>query len=100
MAGPETEKLIKVLDELVPLLRDLDHSHWSEWMAESARRLRRDDFSGVVHLLSAYGGMGSFNDILPCILGRSRHAETERAHSLRSEALDLAERIRRKVEAG
>ena len=100
MAGPNTDKLIEVLDELVLLLRDLDHHHWSQWMAESARRLRRDDFSGITHLRSAYGGMGSFDDILPLLADSPGQAEAERARALRAAAWDLAEAIRRDVRSG
>ncbi len=99
MAGPKTTKLIDVLDELAPILRDLDCEHWSEWVAESAQRLRRDDFSGVTHLLSACGGMGSFNDVLPALVAEQSDARTERARRLRSEAWRLAEGIRRDVES-
>ncbi|MGE3354412.1 MAG: hypothetical protein AB7O84_21965 [Planctomycetota bacterium] len=100
MAGPKITKLIEVLDELALVLRDLDHGHWSEWMAESAQRLRHDDFSGVTHLLRAYGGMGSFNDALPELAGGPADDQVDRARSLRSEAWELAEAVRREVDRG
>ena len=59
-------------------LRGLGHDHWANWMAESSQLLQRGSFSGIAHLLGAYGGMGSFND---CLLDpgdkRSAGAETD-----------------------
>ena len=45
-------------------LRSLNHAYWADWVTESVRRLRSSDFSGITHLLNAYGGMGSINDLL------------------------------------
>ncbi len=100
MVGPKTTRLIDVLDELVPVLRELELGHWADWMNESARRLRQGDFSGVGHLLSAYGGMGSFNDILPDLVGGQADDRIERARRLRADVWTLAEEIRHEIESG
>ena len=98
MIGPKTSRLVALLDELGVVLRELDQSHWADWVAESARRLRQSDFSGISHLLSAYGGMGSFNDILPELVGEQPDPRIKRARRLRSEAWGLADEIRREAE--
>ncbi len=96
--GAKTNELVALLDELAVILRELDQAHWADSMSESARRLRQSDFSGVQHLLSAYGGMGSFNDILPELVGEQPDHRVERARQLRSEAWDLGDEIRRESE--
>ena len=95
MMGPKTTELVTQLDELDAVLRELDHEHWANWVAESARRLRGGDFSGITHLLDAYGGMGSLNDILPqTSTGDDR---IDRARRLRSDAWRLADEIRKEA---
>ncbi|MBL8900717.1 MAG: hypothetical protein JNM84_24000 [Planctomycetes bacterium] len=61
--GPQTIQLLKLLRELDALLASRGEDHWRAWFAESARRLENSDRSGLRHLLQAYGGMGSFNDL-------------------------------------
>ena len=58
-------ELIAVLDRLVVLLRDDKWgSDWADWMEKSRREIASSDFHGIGRLLSAYGGMGSFNDLV------------------------------------
>ena len=64
MMGPKTQSLIETLDEMVSLLRRHGEAHWATWLESDRSRIRAGDFSGVTHLLSAYGGMGSFNDLI------------------------------------
>jgi hypothetical protein len=95
--GPRTEELLTVLDELQALLRRVGERHWSSWVEASARTIRGGDLAGVEHLLSAYGGMGSFNDLfLHSTNGHEVSASevelTNRELSrLRSRAWDLAQ---------
>ncbi|CAM3100649.1 hypothetical protein BZK31_13295 [Pseudomonas floridensis] len=62
--GVKTEELIDVLDELAALLESDGDTHWSAWMRKARARLLDSDLSGADYLLSAYGGMGSFNDVV------------------------------------
>lgn len=62
--GPKTRSLITALDELSTLLASHGENHWSSWLASDLSRIRAGDFAGITHLLSAYGGMGSFNDLV------------------------------------
>lgn len=54
--------LIAALDEIVELLRKHEVTGWADWLAKDAQLLRDTDFSGVEHLMSAFGGMGSLWD--------------------------------------
>lgn len=101
--GPKTKELINVLQSLIDLLQRDHETYWSKWMSVSKSRIEASDFSGVTHLLGAYGGMGSFNDL---ILGQGRqrgkivwkdnHAELNTELSrLRNEAWELATSIKR-----
>lgn len=96
--GAKTSRLVTLLDELAVILRELDQAHWADSMSESARRLRQSDVSEIHHLLSAYGGMGSFNDILPELVGELPDHRVERARRLRSQVWDLGDQIRRESE--
>ena len=100
--GPKTQKLLIVLDQLIEVLEHDGDMHWSQWMRNTRARLLASDYSGITYLLSAYGGMGSFNDV---VLGQSRvngvftwkpgYIElNEQFDTLRAEAARLAEAIR------
>ena len=101
--GPNTSSLVVVLSELIELLERDNETHWSKWMRKAKSRIEASDYSGITHLLGAYGGMGSFNDL---ILGQSlqrgkivwkdNQAElNEELSRLRSEAWELATYIKR-----
>lgn len=100
MTGPKTTRLIEVLERLASLLADLDEGHWCGWMADAAQLLREGDYRGIGRVLEAYGGMGSFNDILPILVGEPADARADLARRLRVEVWTLAEGIRRDVESG
>lgn len=97
-----TKELIHTLGELADLLETDGGRHWSAWMRRAQSLLNDSDYSGAEYLLSAYGGMGSFNDL---ILGQSQsngqfawkagHIESnERLDKLRSKAWELAQRVK------
>lgn len=95
---PEIETLATLLDEAEALLRTYEHFQWADWLSKDARRIRNLDFYGVEHLLSAYGGMGSFNDIiLHTTTQDDKHlTEThveERFDMLRSQIYSLAKKF-------
>ncbi|QHF50978.1 DUF6966 domain-containing protein [Pseudomonas sp. Tul1A2] len=101
--GPKTEELICVLDQLAAMLESDGDTHWSLWMRKARARLMDSDYSGIEYLQSAYGGMGSFNDL---ILGQSDEngvlcwklghvVLNERFDELRNEAAKLVELIKR-----
>jgi hypothetical protein len=66
MAGmdPDVLRLADALDDLAAFLAAHGEPSWAEWVAQDAGRVRRADGYGVIHFLSAFGGMGSLNDVV------------------------------------
>lgn len=62
--GKVTEELIKELEELIHFLDSQNESHWSLWFRRCHKMLINSDYSGIPRILGAYGGMGSFNDLV------------------------------------
>ena len=97
------DKLLETLNEIIQLLESDGERHWSRWMRESRERLLNTDYSGIEHLLSAYGGMGSFNDLVICQSyenGQFRWKEgyvekNNLLDELRGKAWELADHIKR-----
>ncbi|QXE07330.1 hypothetical protein BJG93_36515 (plasmid) [Paraburkholderia sprentiae WSM5005] len=95
----EINSLAQMLDQAEALLRSYGQVRWAEWLTKDARLIRSLDGYGLEHLLSAYGGMGSLNDV---VLQRSNGGvgvlldvgDNERFDKLRSEIYDLARRLR------
>ena len=102
----QLEGLLKILDELIYLLESDDETHWSHWMRQSRDRLLNSDYSGIEKLFSAYGGMGSFNDLgigqtykNGKLRWKEKYAEkNSELDRLRTKAWELADRIRRESE--
>jgi len=61
---PDLARLTEWLDEAAILLRKHKIEHWADWLNKDAQRIRNQDFFGIVHLRSAFGGMGSLNDLV------------------------------------
>jgi len=59
----EIVSLIAMLNEAASILRRHSLINWASWLERDARLIERSDFDGIEHLLSAYGGMGSINDV-------------------------------------
>ena len=97
------DELLEILSEIIKLLESDGEQHWSRWMRRSRDRLLKSDYSGIEYLLSAYGGMGSFNDLVICQSyedGQFRwkvgHIEkNHRLDELRGNAWEMAEQIQR-----
>ena len=100
MRNPK-EELARVLDEITDLLARHGENGWREWIARDAGLIRADDFAGVEHLLSAYGGMGSFTDLFLSPLNGHKITEAEiepvneRLRTLSSRAYDIARELQR-----
>lgn len=101
--APLTEQLIDVLDQLATVLESDGDTHWSQWIRKARAHVMNSDYYGIEYLLSAYGGMGSFNDL---ILGQSSvngafawkpgHVElNNKFDALRNQAAKLAHKIKR-----
>jgi len=89
------DELLEVLDEIIQLLDADGEQHWSGWMRQSRDWLLNSDFAGIEHLLSAYGGMGSFNDLI-IFQNKGGYVEmNNKLDNLRRQAWELADQIRR-----
>ncbi len=60
----QVQTLCQVLQDLIVILDKDGETHWRDWMAKSLTALEANDLHGVQHLRGAYGGMGSFNDLV------------------------------------
>jgi hypothetical protein len=98
------EQLLKTLSEAESVLSCHGEEHWASWLRRDASLIQAGDGLGLEHLLSAFGGMGSFNDLIlhPVNGHRIRDEETrpvnDRLGKLRSEIFELAEELRRSQE--
>lgn len=104
--GPKTSELVKVLEDMALLLEQDGESHWRNWMMDARSRILSSDYSGIEQVLNAYGGMGSFNDL---VLGqntvnsvfqwKANHIElNSELDRLRTNAWQLANWIKRNHE--
>jgi hypothetical protein len=98
---PIIGSLCERLRQTVDLLYHFGEHDWAMWLREGLSWIEHDDFSGVERVLAAYGGMGSFTDLVlhPSNGSLDFDAEcklaNEQLESLRSEMFDLAQEIRR-----
>ncbi|MCI1013274.1 hypothetical protein HWE04_05380 [Herbaspirillum sp. C7C2] len=95
---PDIEALVQKLREAEKLLRAHHESRWADWLANDADRINRLDFYGIEHLLSAFGGMGSLNDLVFQYQdGAVLHVplpENEQFSALRQEVYSLASKLK------
>lgn len=62
----DIETLSGRLEAISAMLTSFGEKHWAAWLADDARRLRAGDPAALEHFLSAFGGMGSINDLYIC----------------------------------
>ena len=99
----QTQELIETLKEIEEILRSEEEVHWADWMLISRQALEKSDFWGIEKLLQAYGGMGSFNDLMLsqpskiCTVESAKELgkKDDRLSDLRTRAYELATDIRR-----
>ena len=60
---PEIEMLTGHLRKATAMLEHHGIKHWASWLRHDEVRIRELDFYGIEHLLLAFGGMGSLNDV-------------------------------------
>jgi hypothetical protein len=58
------EALRSAVMEVVALLDEVGDEHWATWFADVQQRLERYDPQAFDRASSAFGGMGSFNDVI------------------------------------
>ena len=101
--GTKSDKLVSILDQIIHLLHEDGNSHWVDRISKYRDQISNSDYYGVEDLLSDYGGMGSFNDIvLGHIVEDGSHTwkansnlTNEKLQSLQSKAYALATDIRK-----
>ncbi|MFN6136716.1 MAG: DUF6966 domain-containing protein [Bacteroidota bacterium] len=92
-----------MLEQATQFLQARDENHWATWLADCATRLRRQEIAGIEHLLDAYGGMGSFNDLMLHPINGHRIDESdvdevnERLQAIRTSLYALAQEIQREA---
>ncbi|MEM7141556.1 MAG: hypothetical protein AAF548_11035 [Actinomycetota bacterium] len=59
----ERDELLRVLDELLTLLRTYEETRWADWLERDRRLIADGHPDALGHLLAAFGGMGSLNDL-------------------------------------
>ena len=91
---PSTKQLISVLDELIKSLEEDSFDHLAKILRVGRTRILNSDYSGVKKVLSAYGGMGSLNDIFPSDVSNPRF------DILRNTTWNLADEIRKDQDRG
>lgn len=57
-------ELFGSVERVSELLRDVSDEQWQSWIDAVHRELMAHDARGLDRLLSGYGGMGSFNDLV------------------------------------
>ncbi len=57
-------QLLDALDEAIQLLRRFSIDRWADWLENDRSRIDGGDTAALDHLLSAFGGMGSLNDVV------------------------------------
>ena len=89
------EQLVVVLDEIVALLEDHEEQHWAHLMKESRQAVARGG-RGYQSVLSRYGGMGSFNDLIIAqhLSAKAMAEPNDRLDALRTHAYELAVQVR------
>jgi hypothetical protein len=93
------QQLIFILEQIAHLLVTHGEHHWSAWITRDITTMKNHNANGIVHLLSAYGGMGSFNDLWLCSTNGHRIDDSEvikvndKLSALRSEAYALAKEM-------
>jgi uncharacterized protein DUF6966 len=60
------EKLIALLDDAVATLTEVGETYWSASLTDCRNRVAAGEKAAVAHLLTAFSGMGSFNDLWLC----------------------------------
>jgi hypothetical protein len=99
--GPKTATLCNRLDETISLLESVGESHWTGWLRKAVSQIRDSDFAGIEHLGRAFGGMGSFNELVLSGHGESARNESQvnaRLYALRTELYDLVQQIKQEAE--
>ena len=101
--SPKSKELVSILDQIILLLNEDGQTHWVERISKYRDRISDSDYYGIEDLLSDYGGMCSFNDlVLGHVLENGNHSWKTNANQindklkiLQSKAFVLATEIKK-----
>jgi hypothetical protein len=85
------QELKQCVSETVVLLCQADQDSWVSWFAKAEAWLEAQYPSAFSQIMQAYGGMGSFNDL---ILDEPLEESRRRCYNLTREQLDDLQRSR------
>jgi hypothetical protein len=97
--------LLRALDEAVILLNRFNESLWSGRLADDRAKIANGDRYALDHVLQAFGGMGSFNDLVihringHDIDDREVRAVNDRLSALRTAIWSGAKTLRRDLDS-
>lgn len=60
----EVEQLAELMQKVADLLFEHNENNWGQWFALDVLRIKNQDYYGVEHVLAAFGGAGSINDLV------------------------------------
>ncbi|HXD86653.1 MAG TPA: hypothetical protein VN641_09175 [Urbifossiella sp.] len=93
------------LEHAITLLERVGEDHWAAWLREDLARIRGGNIEGLSHLRSAFGGMGSFNDLVIHTVNGHRIVPDEsdsvnkELDLLRSSIFEVVQSVRQQAEA-
>lgn len=90
MASFMKNEIKKVIAEIVEILLDNDEVSWAKYFKRCEIQLDDDYEEGVYNIRRAYGGMGSFNDLVLHKNGLPLKKENDKLDQLRHELYDLS----------
>lgn len=94
----DLQRLADRLDQFALFLRKHGETRWAEWIDADAERIRSGDYDAVDHFLSAFGGMGSINDLtFPDPGGMEYRALWQTRDDIAEPAYALAKEIQRRL---
>jgi len=99
------EKLISYLSSAISILQKHGEKHWASWLDKDKNLLEKSDYYGIEHLLSAFGGMGSLNDLYICkenghdIESNQISAVNEKILKLNNKIFEIAEEMHKEANA-
>lgn len=96
--------LIRALDDAIRILTTAGEEHWRSWLERDRRLVAEGDAYGVEHLMNAFGGMGSFNDLM--LTAANGHSGTDqelcemddRLHELRDQIWTACRSLQRDLQ--
>jgi len=85
MAAAMINEVKRVLKQVINLLLDNGELPWARYFDKCLRQLDDDYHEGIYNIRTAYGGMGSFNDLVLHSNGHPLIKENQRLEQLRKE---------------